>query len=201
MSSDSSDDENLDLLREAVDHEFLNDSILRLMGETLNVPVNSQEKAENNPKPPSLRKTQDEDEQFNLFRVTPEFQQHVAKHLSQIIEDKLQKLTKIVENKDSVPTQKKRKAGVKLFSNSDKVLKVIKVNNLEKQCLPRARPLNLKRAYEPIDESALKEVAVSSEDILSQKETKSWSNRSKAPVYHYKQSSDGQLVLVEPQFQ
>ncbi|KAH1011689.1 hypothetical protein HUJ04_001007 [Dendroctonus ponderosae] len=195
MSSDSSDDENLDLLREAVDHEFLNDSMFT------EKPFNSQEKAENNPKPPSLRKTQDEDEQFNLFRVTPEFQQHVAKHLSQIIEDKLQKLTKIVENKDSVPTQKKRKAGVKLFSNSDKVLKVIKVNNLEKQCLPRARPLNLKRAYEPIDESALKEVAVSSEDILSQKETKSWSNRSKAPVYHYKQSSDGQLVLVEPQFQ
>lgn len=27
MSSDSSDDENLDLLREAVDHEFLNESM------------------------------------------------------------------------------------------------------------------------------------------------------------------------------
>lgn len=171
------------------------------MREISNVLVNSEEKPENTPKPPSLRKKQDEDEQFNLFRVTPEFQRYIAKHLSKTIEEKLQKLSKTFESNDSVPTQKKRKAGVKLFSNSEKVLRTIKVSKLESHRLPRARPLNLKRGYEPIDEATLREVAVSSEDILNQNETKSWSTRSKAPVYHYKQSSDGKLVLVEPQFQ
>ncbi|XP_066262023.1 uncharacterized protein [Euwallacea similis] len=151
--------------------------------------------------PPSLRKSQEEDGQFRLFRVTPEFQNYVAKHLSSLLEKRLQKVLTTVDS-DSIPTKKSCKSRVRLFKNSQRFLKVAKTNNdsvqhIVKESLVK-RPQKL--SFHGIDEADLQVLAVNPEDILSGKTTKFWSTRSKTSVFHYKQSSNGKLTLVEPQF-
>lgn len=151
--------------------------------------------------PPSLRKVQDEDEQFNLFRVTPEFQNHVAKHLSKALEQKLQKLLTSATHIDNIPRKKRRKSCVKLFKSSKKFLKIDK-NNIEDTSSDKTnlvhRPFS--KVGEQVDETLLKQVAVDPQAILSKKDTKFWSNRSKAPIYNYRKSSEGSLVLIESAF-
>ncbi|XP_066262022.1 uncharacterized protein [Euwallacea similis] len=195
MTSDSSEDENLDLLTEAVDTKFLNESMF-----TRNL-AKSSEATHTQELPPSLRKSQEEDGQFRLFRVTPEFQNYVAKHLSSLLEKRLQKVLTTVDS-DSIPTKKSCKSRVRLFKNSQRFLKVAKTNNdsvqhIVKESLVK-RPQKL--SFHGIDEADLQVLAVNPEDILSGKTTKFWSTRSKTSVFHYKQSSNGKLTLVEPQF-
>ncbi|KAJ8939384.1 hypothetical protein NQ314_011129 [Rhamnusium bicolor] len=87
MSSDSSDEENLEFLKEAQDSQFINDS---MFSET---PEKSAKISSNQNKEtlPSLRKTKDDDAQFNFLKVTPEFRNYVARQLSSILDEKLEK--------------------------------------------------------------------------------------------------------------
>nr|CAH7727003.1 unnamed protein product [Callosobruchus chinensis] len=197
MSSDSSDDENLEFLKEAQDNQFINDS---MFGD--NKKENKVTQSET--LPASLRKSKDEDEQFNLFKVTPQFRQHVAKHLDRILDSSL----KYKELKVADETYKKKTkqccGGVKLFSSSERVLDLLDAEKKrpevhEIDSLKRAdryRKLKVK-----VDEESLREVVVTGEDILSRESTKQWSRRGKAPIFEYKKQENGQFVLVEPVFE
>ncbi|XP_050302560.1 uncharacterized protein LOC126740530 [Anthonomus grandis grandis] len=195
MSSDSSEDENLDLLREAVDSQFFNESMFT---ENANNAVKNSEKTIQKNLPPSLRKVQDDDEQFNLFRVTPEFQIYVAKHLSRALEEKLLTLLKPMKSIENSKV-KKHKSGVKLFRDSKKFLKIEKYDAslvLNKQTIS-VKP---RKHIQKVDEEDIKSLAISPEIILNKTETEHWSTRSKAPVYSYKRVSNGTLTLIEPKF-
>ncbi|CAG9770079.1 unnamed protein product [Ceutorhynchus assimilis] len=200
MSSASSDDENLDNLKEAVDPQFFNDSLYKKKGNLDHHLTEPTGTSKTNARP-SLRKQQDDDEQFNLFRVTPEFQNYVAKHLSKTLEEELQKVLKSV--KDTCLKKKARKSGgIKLLSNSEKFLRIDKSSSVNNRSLESAQLVRKKilKKVEDIDEAELKRVVVEPADILSKKDTKCWSTRSKAPIFNYKKNSEGSLVLIEPSF-
>ncbi|VEN49443.1 unnamed protein product [Callosobruchus maculatus] len=115
MSSDSSEDENIELLKEAQDNQFINDSMFGDHKKENKV-------SESEKLPASLRKSKDEDEQFNLFKVTPQFQQYVAKQLDRILDSSLKYKTFKVADETRKRKTKQCGGGVKLFSSSDSVL-------------------------------------------------------------------------------
>ncbi|RZC39763.1 C12orf43 -like [Asbolus verrucosus] len=181
MLPDSSDDENLDKLREAADSQFINDA---MFDKSLICEKKSQTE-----KLQSLRRSKDDDEQFNSFRVSPEFRGYVAKHLSTMLDEVLKHKLDHSMKHENHPKTKRRKGGVKLLRTSPHYLK-LKSNNSE---LVRHK-IAPETPEDDDDDDRFKSVAVTPEEILSQKETKHWSNRSKARVYSYIQTKHG-LIL------
>ncbi|XP_030747597.1 uncharacterized protein LOC115876061 [Sitophilus oryzae] len=195
MSSDNSDDENIDLLREATDFEFINDSMFaNKSGESV-IKVN---KLSETQQFPSLRLSKDENEQFNLFHVTPEFQNYVARQLTKILDKYLEDKIQNIEYSE-IPKRKKYRSGVRLFSDSRHFLEEDK--STFKHHHNSGKKFNRKQdSGQCISKNILKVVAVDPETILSKQETKYWSNRSKAQIFRYKTSSDGILVEVKAEF-
>ncbi|XP_057670271.1 protein CUSTOS-like [Diorhabda carinulata] len=190
MSSDSSD-EDLALIKEAQDPQFFKENLYSSIQE-------SKEKLQPVVELASLRKTVDENEQFNFLKVTPEFQKYVAKQLSFILDKQLEKnINYAVEDKVD-RKKKKTTSGVKLFYNSDKLLKAGKSEEL-----PIEKPVKkfaVKRNI-LVKEEDLKSITVSGAEILSQKDIKYWSNRTKSKkLFNYKQDKNGTLQLVESKF-
>lgn len=193
MSSDSSDEENLDLLKEAQDAQFINDSMFS------DSPTKSTGAYPKKPLP-SLRKTRNEQAHFDL-KVTPEFRNYVAKQLTNILDRKLsKKFTDLQFQETEVPRNRQEKGGVKLLSDSKYFLEVSDeiVTQKKASVAHNIKAKSLKNSnHSEVSEDLLKEVAVSAEDILSKKEVKHWSQRSKAPVFRYKRTKNGQLKLAE----
>ena len=147
----------------------------------------------------SLRPSQeDEIDQFNSLNVTPEFQQYIGKCLNTILEKQLR--TVMVENLTKCgPKVKNVKSHVKLFSDSKDYVELI---DEPAEKITRRRPKIQKRKLSGDDSSGdeerkVKTVAVSPEHVLNKIDTKFWSSRSKAEVFHYRQCSNGELVNVE----
>ncbi|XP_044267899.1 protein CUSTOS-like [Tribolium madens] len=178
MSSNSSEDEDLDKLREAADDQFLNNALYNKTKSKSEEPQNTKQE--------SLRRSKDEDDQFNLFRVSPEFQNYVAKHLSQIL-DKMLKDRFETKNYENFIKPKRRKSRIKLLRDSPHYISV-KIRKV----MPQVKKSEVED--ESDNEAKFRTVVVSPDDILSKKDTKHWSTRSKAPVYTYYQTEQG-LIL------
>ncbi|KAK4877886.1 hypothetical protein RN001_010392 [Aquatica leii] len=134
---DSSDEEDSQRLREALDPEFMNDSLFS-------------------------------------------FQQYVAKHLSLILDQDLEK--RLVSVK-TITHKKKTKNRVKLFRNSEKCLKLHKEETTKKP--------KLKHNF---DYSKFTEAAIDPSDIVN--EVKNWSTTTKGKVFHYRIDTNGTLSLI-----
>ncbi|KAJ8957896.1 hypothetical protein NQ318_001892 [Aromia moschata] len=171
MSSDSSDEDNLEFLKEAQDSQFINDS---MFSENPEKSAKKPSDARKEELLPSLRTCEDEDGQFNFFKVDVKV--------------------------DETHGKKREKSRVKLLSESKHFLKASKEQPELSKAVPEQVNLNRTERYKKlkvdIPEKLLKEVAVTPEDILSRKEVKTWSNRSKAPVFRYKKSENDKLVLT-----
>ncbi|KAJ8909651.1 hypothetical protein NQ315_002916 [Exocentrus adspersus] len=198
MTSDSSDEENLDLLKEAQDPQFINDSMFT------DSPAKRTESANKKPLP-SLRRTTDKDEQFNYFiKVTPEFRNYVSKQLSKILDRKLEKKFADLETPEA-PRKKRKKTGIKLLSESEQYLEIDVDHAVEENRTVTAHNATAKRLKNKknhksngeITEEEFRKLAVSGQVVLRKKEVKHWSKRSKAAVFHYK-NKNGTLELVEP---
>lgn len=151
-------------------------------------------------KPISLRITKDENEQFNFLKVTPEFRNFVAKHLTKLLDNKLERELEYDAYNREIK-RKRKNSGVRLFSHSKKLLKV--GENLTRNinlCTNKTR-INtvLKQDIVATDED-LRILAVSGEYILSKKDTEPWSNRSKSETFTYKKNKNGKLEIIEPKF-
>lgn len=192
MSSDSSDNEDLELLREAQDTQFLKENLYSQDKDRTSEEVQE--------KPISLRITKDENEQFNFLKVTPEFRNFVAKHLTKLLDNKLERELEYDAYNREIK-RKRKNSGVRLFSHSKKLLKV--GENLTRNinlCTNKTR-INtvLKQDIVATDED-LRILAVSGEYILSKKDTEHWSNRSKSETFTYKKNKNGKLEIIEPKF-
>ncbi|KAG5897833.1 hypothetical protein JTB14_011833 [Gonioctena quinquepunctata] len=120
MSCSSSEDENVELLKEAQDNQFLKDCMFSGKQEKLNSAIE---------KTVSLRKTTDDDD-YNIFKVTAEFRDYVAKNLSLLLEKNLKRNLEYIAS-DEVTKKRRKHGGIKLFSNSDKCLK-LEIETVEK---------------------------------------------------------------------
>ncbi|XP_045465863.1 uncharacterized protein LOC123674817 [Harmonia axyridis] len=185
MFSDSSEEENLDRFKEATDINFFKNSLYKVEDN------NVEEEIKVEPLP-SLR-IKDECDQFKLFNVTPQFQQYVANALSKKIEKYLKENSTVYCEKK----KKKRKTTdyIKLLSSSIYPIEI----ESEKEKVFNTKPKTDEK-YTIIKKSLLKSVTITGEEILSKKGTEYWSNRSKATVYNYKESNEGILSFISPEF-
>lgn len=144
----------------------------------------------------SLRKCRDEDEQFNTFGVTPEFQKYIGKHLSAILDKKIEKNTiSKVFNTICIKNESQAIGGIKLFSDSEyflelKEYQVESNNNYVKHIRTHANKSH-------ISKEDFRNLAVSGESILKKEDLKYWSKRTKGKIFSYKKLDNGQLMFLE----
>ncbi|XP_072388200.1 uncharacterized protein [Diabrotica undecimpunctata] len=187
MSSYSSDDENLVLLKEAQDSQFLQENLYNC------------KKPENVNVSASLK--QRENDQFNNFKVTPEFQEYIARRLCWLLDKKLENEFKYATDGTEVKSKRKKIGGIKLFSKSEKLITIGKTpNNIVALAF---KPVNrtVGKYSAPVNLDDLRYITVSGKDILLQKDITYWSNRTKSSkFFQYKQINNGTLELQEPLF-
>lgn len=205
-SESSEDEENLELLREAVDPAFChNTKKLRqthrkysLVFYTFQFKISIFKEEPQN----SLRKTQDDDtNKFNNeLNVTPEFQKFVAKKLSQILEKQLSKDFDITANTKSIRKCKKdtKSSGVKLLHASKHYLDVDA--DAENDGTRRKQVKLGKRHDDADDREKCKEAAVDPQKILNREEIKHWAKSHSKPHFVYRKNAAGEFVLLETKF-
>lgn len=142
-------------------------------------------------KPASLRPSKEDDDNFNILRTTPEFQKHIAKHLTNLLDKKLGKKIKLDFSEQNL-RKKQRVGGIKLFSDSKYYLDSCgdEIKVFKKDKYP-------KKYKQLITEEQLQNLAVSGETIIQKKDTKHWSNRTKGKVFFYKKNNHGEFNIVE----
>lgn len=140
----------------------------------------------------SLRKSNVEDAQFNIFGVTPEFQRYISKQLSEILDRKLKKITEFAICNEK-PIENPTEGGIKLFSNSENFLETVEYHS------NHSRKFSQKKYFDrlSVNEKNLAGIAVSGEAILQKHDLKYWSKRTKGKVFCYKKVKNGQLMLQE----
>ncbi|CAG9857651.1 unnamed protein product [Phyllotreta striolata] len=170
MSSDSSEDENAHLLKEATDSEFLQENLY------------NKDKPIEKPKTKlvSLRKDIEAEDEGSL-KFSSGFRSHAEKHLSKLLEEQLDKrLVRVQSDKPIEAVQKK--GGVRLFSNSKRSLKIEDDSEIKNKAAKVDRP---KAKKAPATEEDFKQLAVSGEDVLLKKDTEHWTNSRKSTVFRY----------------
>lgn len=152
----------------------------------------------------SLRNTNnDDDDQFSTFKVTPQFQNYVARHLEKMLEESLSKqLKSYPSNAEDIPKRKRKKCRIKLLSDSKHCLKVTDQNVDNTELVNSINAKNAKyrmnKNYDSDEDlDKFKTVAVSPETILAQTEVSHWAKRRKRQVFAYKKLKDGKLHNLE----
>ncbi|KAK5638909.1 hypothetical protein RI129_013204 [Pyrocoelia pectoralis] len=170
---DNSDEEN-ERLRAALDPEFINNSIVA-------------DKSKKNVNLASSRCRNKDADQFNTLGVTPQFQAHVAKKLSEMLDKTLEK--RLTTKINSFVPQNSKKGGVRLFKNSPKRIKLKKSINVQARVV--------RNVDDPDDnDDKFSEIAVNPADILKKREVANWSTKTKGTVLHYKQQPNGTLTFI-----
>lgn len=172
-SSDTSSEENLDLLMEAVDGQFMNDFMFASRGTGDAEKENSETKKEN--KIPSLRPHFNKEERYNELHVTPEFQAFVAKHLVKIIDRQLDEFhsdstSSLVHNGN---TRAQANGGIRLFRSSSRYLSADTILDYKKA---------KRRVVHEQNEDELTKcqaAAVTPEWVMSRKEVSCWEKPSR----------------------
>uniref|UniRef100_A0A1B6JJH1 Protein CUSTOS n=1 Tax=Homalodisca liturata TaxID=320908 RepID=A0A1B6JJH1_9HEMI len=171
MDDDTSSDEDRSKFLQAVDKQFINDDWYSRKTSTTD---NLESKAET--LPPSLRNT--DNEQYDQstvigLKVTPEFQNYVAKHLSILI-DKQLKEVELTKPKREKKLNKKKKKGVRLLHSSSSFLDAEDpedysvVHNAKRRFRPEVE-------VDSDEESArVRETAVSADWVVNGEATKGW---------------------------
>ncbi|PSN41194.1 hypothetical protein C0J52_04189 [Blattella germanica] len=177
----SSEEDNLDLLREAADTHFLKDSLFKS-----NSSETKEEQEENiTVKRPSLRQQLNKEEHCNPFKVTPEFQSFIAKQLGKIID---RQLIKFSEHSSTTKTEDESingTSGVRLLGNSSTYLSAE---------APQVNEIRKRKRYIPQhdgtgdDMEKCKTIAVTSEWITCGDAVSGW-----------EKSTRGELVIVNKQ--
>lgn len=187
-ASDTSSEENLELLREAADGQFINDSMFASGGTgDTDKEYNGITKQE---KPLSLRPQMNKEQQHNELRVTPEFQAFVAKHLVRIIDRQLEEFqgdlsSSLVQNGDA---KGQPDGGIQLFASSSSYLSVDTVPSYKK---------GKRQVAQEEDEDELEKcraVAVSPQWVMSGKGTSGWEKCGKEVLVV---NSNGEVIAHE----
>ncbi|XP_077255149.1 uncharacterized protein LOC143893529 isoform X2 [Temnothorax americanus] len=192
--SSSEDETSTNILREAIDQQFLNNDMYSVKKVQVTPSVQTNKLGEN-----SLSLKQED--RFTNFGVTATFQSFIAKKLDEILERTIE-----LESRETInycAEQKRRRSkrsGIKLLSTSKKLLTITKVTE---DCTERRDPKEIEkrskrnRQIAEDDEDAFskfREVAIDPECILSKLETKAWVNKRPEPEFKYKRLQNGILI-------
>ncbi|KAL4089709.1 hypothetical protein QTP88_024687 [Uroleucon formosanum] len=140
---------------------------------------------------PSLRYIiEDDGHNHNFIKVTPEFQEFVAKSLfkhleSQIIEKKKKHIKLKIDNTDE-------SKGIQLFNGSPKLLN----SPLDESTTGIKRKRHLKNTSDEVILQRASETAVSSEWILNRDAIKGWAKVTKGKIMKVKSNREGTFDII-----
>uniref|UniRef100_A0A1B6FF67 Protein CUSTOS n=1 Tax=Cuerna arida TaxID=1464854 RepID=A0A1B6FF67_9HEMI len=179
MDDETSSDEDRSKFLQAVDKQFVNDD---WYSSKISTTDNLESKVET--LPPSLRNTDNEqcDQSTVLgLNVTPEFQKHVAKHLSILIDKQL----KEVEPKKpryEKKLNKKKKKGVRLLHSSLSFLDVEDPEDFSAVHNAKRRFRSEAEVDSEEESARVRETAVSADWVVNGEATKGWVKSTKGEV-------------------
>ncbi|XP_014225958.1 uncharacterized protein LOC106651805 [Trichogramma pretiosum] len=177
-SSSSEDEVNLNALREATD-----DSFIKKFYE------DKTKKIEITPEGIADTKNTDNYETNGLSQSCKDF---IARKLMQRLDSSI-RLSDDLEVDLEVKNKPSDDIGIKLLSSSSIILTEFE----EETELPRLKkPIIMGSYSEKSNKKKCKEVAIESDQILSQEETKYWTNRKPGKVFNYKKQKNGLLVEI-----
>ncbi|XP_037039232.1 uncharacterized protein LOC119076543 [Bradysia coprophila] len=192
-SDSSSDDENLQLLREAADTSLISDSMFKLAGKR------SEESSSS--KPPAALKSQrqitDANEHIDDLLVPEEMRKFVSKKLAKIIENSVE-FVYVSETEESPSRADDTVEEIKLLDN---VVLNIDWAGETAECNKRKKQDIRKRKLPDVDDSKTESVRISEavvdlEDLSM--EVSNWQTRPKGTVFEYHEKN-GKLFEVEPE--
>ncbi|XP_050524327.1 uncharacterized protein LOC126895991 isoform X2 [Daktulosphaira vitifoliae] len=140
---------------------------------------------------PSLRYIiEDEGHNHNFLKVTPDFQEYVAKHLfnhleSQIVEKK--------KKRKNMPENGDEKKGIRLFNSSTLLMGDVSF-------APKYKPHKRKKHCNSDDEKLIRsrasETAVSPQQILNREEVKFWAKETKGKIVKVRPNKEGTFDVI-----
>ncbi|XP_011706149.1 PREDICTED: uncharacterized protein LOC105461348 isoform X2 [Wasmannia auropunctata] len=185
----SSEDEDISILKEAIDQEFFTDNLYSTRkAKVISQSANTNKLDENY----SLRTSSKEDK-FTNFGVTATFQSFIAKKLDEILDRTIELESSETINCCGKQRQRKHNNfGIKLLNTSKKLL-TVKVGEEYTEKEKRSKR-NRQIAEDDEALSKFREAAIDAEYILSQVDTKAWVNKRPEPEFKYKRLKNGTLI-------
>lgn len=144
---------------------------------------------------PSLRQNVIKEDYDDRLEISHEARMYISKKLSEVLDIKLKKIISYDNqiqdddaNDDESNMKQNIKSRVKLFNNSKHYIKLKK---------PEETVQKRRKIEDAIDnEDNCKMVAISGEDVMSRRDVKHWSTRTKAKVFAYKMDTNGKLIEI-----
>ncbi|KAG4078414.1 hypothetical protein HA402_013125 [Bradysia odoriphaga] len=191
-SDSSSDDENLQHLREAADTSLISDSMFKLAGKSEEI---------SSSKPTAALKSQrhiaDADEHIDDLLIPEEMRKFVSKKLAKIIENRVE----FVDVSGSGESQSRTDDTVEQIKLLDNVVLNIDWAGETAECNKRKKQDIRKRKLPDVDDSKTESVRIAEavidlEDVSM--EVSNWKTRPKGTVFEYHEKN-GKLFEVEPE--
>ncbi|KYQ53768.1 hypothetical protein ALC60_07251 [Trachymyrmex zeteki] len=190
-SSSSEDEKFANILKEAIDQQFLNNNLYSLE-KTKAIPE-SEAKTNKLDKNYSLKISSKQGDEFTNFGVTATFQSFIAKKLDEILERTIEMESSEIPNYcDEQKRRKDKSSGIKLLSTSKKLLTIAKI---EEECTEHKKKSKRNKQIGEDDEtSKCQEAVIDPEYILNKLDLKAWVNKRPESEFKYKRLKNGTLI-------
>lgn len=190
--SSSEDEIPQNILKEAIDQQFLNDN-LYIVEKAEFIPESKLETNNSNGKSLRISSTQDK---FTNFGVTDTFQNFIAKKLDEILERTIKlKTNKTTECFIKKKRKRNKNSGIKLLSTSKTCVTTKEITNLFTKNKEKFRKYS-QNIEDSETLSKFQEAAIDPECILNKSNAIVWSNEYSKPEFKYKKLKDGILIEI-----
>ncbi|XP_050429450.1 protein CUSTOS-like [Adelges cooleyi] len=197
MSDDSSSEDEITkrILQDSIDNDLLTNDMYTSNSKKQKIKNTTDKTVSAVQFKPSLRHIiEDEGHDYNFIKVTPEFQNFVAKHLFKHLESEI--VEKKHKKKKTCSAENIQK-GIHLFKGSATL-----IDNVTFQ--PTLRT-HRKKAQQHRDDERLileraSEVAVSTEQVLNREEVKHWAKVTKGKVMQVRPNGEGTFDVISDDF-
>ncbi|XP_018375389.1 PREDICTED: uncharacterized protein LOC108769088 [Trachymyrmex cornetzi] len=196
VDSSSSEDEKLaNILKEAIDQQFLNNNLYSIeKAKTIPQPVLKEAKTNKLEGSYFLKISSKQTDEFTNFGVTATFQSFIAKKLDEILERTIEMESNEISNYCAEQKQRKDKSyGIKLLSTSKNLLTIAKI---KEECMEHKKKSKRNRRTVEDDKisSKFREAVIDPEYILNKLDLKAWVNKRPESEFKYKRLKNGTLI-------
>ncbi|KYN40906.1 hypothetical protein ALC56_04797 [Trachymyrmex septentrionalis] len=190
-SSSSEDEKFTNILKEAIDEQFLNNNLYSIEKAKTISPSAKTDELEGSH---FLKISSKQTDEFTNFGVTATFQSFIAKKLDEILERTIEMESSEVPNYYNEQKWKKDKSfGIKLLSTSKNLLTIAKI---KEECMKHKKKSKRNRQTVEDDEtsSRFQEAVIDPEYILNKLDLEAWVNKRPESEFKYKRLKNGALI-------
>ncbi|EGI63243.1 hypothetical protein G5I_08271 [Acromyrmex echinatior] len=190
-SSSSEDEKFANILKEAIDQQFLNNNLYNI--EKAKAIPQSEAKTDKLEGSYFLKISSKQADEFTNFGVTATFRSFIAKKLDEILERTIEMENSEIPNYcDEQKWKKDKSSGIKLLSTSKNLLTITKI---KEECIEHKKKSKRNRQTVEDDEtSKFREAVIDPEYILNKLELEAWVNKRPESEFKYKRLKNGTLI-------